>query len=107
MQSHHFVAKMHQNAPNHEVHFKNFYGGNTADPTLRLCAPRPPESGGRDGGKKGWKGAGEGREEGERKKGRRRRGEGAEGIISVAAPNAHAHGCRHLRLLIGMEQSSV
>jgi len=51
--------------------FQKFYGGNTADPTLRLCAPRPPESGGRDGGKKGWKGAGEGREEGERKKGRR------------------------------------
>ena len=84
MQSHQFVAKLHQNAPNRVLNFKKFPGVIPADPThWGFC----PQTLGRGEGGKGEEGRGRGGEK-EEERGSEGGKEG-EGVIHLLLPQAH------------------
>jgi len=92
VQSHQFVAKLHQNAPNRVLNFKK--GVDTPGPPYTgVSAPRPP---GRGNGGKGEGGSyGKGRGEG---RGRRKVEGRRSDNIHLLLPQAHSHTLTQLLL---------
>ena len=79
VQSHQFVAKLHQKKPNCVINFKKISVGDTPGPPYTVgSAPDPWEKEGRERG-------GEEESGGEEERGR----EGGEGIIHLLLPQAH------------------